>query len=115
MVPETRRHVDIQNDDTDNRNDLIVENLKQVYDPEISCNVYDLGLIYNIGITGNDCLITMSLTSAFCPSADEIVNDVKFAALAVKGIDKVDVDVTFTPTWGPDLMSEDAKLMLGID
>ena len=57
----------------------------------------------------------MSLTSAFCPSADEIVNDVRFAALAVRGILDVNVHVVFDPTWGPALMSDDAKLILGIE
>jgi metal-sulfur cluster biosynthetic enzyme len=115
MVSEARGYVDIQNADTDNKRELIVENLKEVYDPEISINIYDLGLIYNIDIADTTCNITMSLTSAFCPSADEIVNDVRFAALAVKGIQDVTVNVVFDPTWGPELMSDDAKLILGIE
>ena len=115
MVPEAGRYVDIQNVDTDIKRNLIVDNLKEVYDPEISVNVYDLGLIYNIDIVDTTCNITMSLTSAFCPSADEIVNDVRFAALAVRGILDVNVHVVFDPTWGPELMSDDAKLILGID
>jgi metal-sulfur cluster biosynthetic enzyme len=115
MVSEAGGYVDIQNADTDNKRELIVENLKKVYDPEISINIYDLGLIYNIDIADTTCNITMSLTSAFCPSADEIVMDVRFAVLAVKGINDVTVNVVFDPTWGPELMSEDAKLILGID
>ena len=115
MVSEAGGYVDIQNVDTDNKRELIVENLKEVYDPEISINIYDLGLIYNIDIADTTCNITMSLTSAFCPSADEIVMDVRFAVLAVKGINDVTVNVVFDPTWGPELMSEDAKLILGID
>lgn len=115
MVPEAGRYADIQNIDTDSKRALIVENLKEVYDPEISVNVYDLGLIYNIDIVDTTCNITMSLTSAFCPSADDIVNDVRFATLAVKGINDVNVHVVFDPTWGPELMSDDAKLILGID
>ena len=115
MVSEAGGYVDIQNADTDIKRNLIVENLKEVYDPEISVNVYDLGLIYNIDIVETTCNITMSLTSAFCPSADDIINDVRFATLAVKGINDVNVRVVFDPTWGPELMSDDAKLMLGID
>jgi metal-sulfur cluster biosynthetic enzyme len=57
----------------------------------------------------------MSLTSPFCPSVDDIVMDVKMACWSVTGINSVDVDITFTPEWGPDKMSEDAKLILGID
>ena len=115
MVQEAGRYADIQDVNSDNKRDLIVENLKEVYDPEISVNVYDLGLIYNIDIADTTCNITMSLTSAFCPSADDIVNDVRFATLAVKGILDVNVRVVFDPTWGPELMSDDAKLILGID
>ena len=115
MVSEAGGYVDIQNADTDNKRNLIVENLKEVYDPEISINIYDLGLIYNIDIVETTCNITMSLTSAFCPSADDIINDVRFATLAVKGINDVNVRVVFDPTWGPELMSDDAKLILGIE
>lgn len=114
MVQEERGHADVQDVDTDKIHDAIVENLKQVYDPEISINIYDLGLIYNIDIKDNKCNILMSLTSAFCPAADEIISDVHYAAFNVVGIDKVNVDVTFDPQWGPEMMSEDAKLILGI-
>lgn len=114
MVQEERGHVDVQDVGTDKTRDAIVENLKQVYDPEISINIYDLGLIYNIDIKDNKCNILMSLTSAFCPAADEIVDDVRGAAFNVVGIESVNVDVTFDPQWGPELMSEDAKLILGI-
>ena len=89
----------------------IIENLKQVYDPEISVNVYDLGLIYNINVGEGYCDITMTLTSAFCPAADYIIEDVKGAAMSA-GVSLVNVDVVFDPPWGPESMSEDAKLML---
>ena len=89
----------------------IIENLKQVYDPEISVNVYDLGLIYNINVGEGYCDITMTLTSAFCPAADYIIEDVKGAAMSA-GVSLVNVDVVFEPPWGPESMSEDAKLLL---
>ena len=114
MVQEERRHADIQDVDTSKTYNAIVENLKQVYDPEISVNVYDLGLIYSIDVKENKSSITMSLTSAFCPAADQIVEDVRYAALNVVGIDNADVNVTFTPQWGPEMISEDGKLILGI-
>ena len=114
MVQEKRGHADVQTVSTNTIHNAIVENLKQVYDPEISVNIYDLGLIYNIDIQESKCNITMSLTSAFCPAADDIVNDVRGAAFNVVGIESVNVDVTFDPQWGPELMSDDAKLILGI-
>ena len=91
----------------------IIENLKQVYDPEISVNVYDLGLIYEVKVGEGYCDITMSLTSAFCPAADYIIEDVKGAAMSA-GVSMCNVDVVWDPQWGPEMMSEDAKLILGI-
>jgi metal-sulfur cluster biosynthetic enzyme len=94
--------------------DSIVENLRQVFDPEISINVYDLGLIYEINLKETHCDIVMTLTSAFCPAADEIIADVHGAVCAVDGIETCDVDITFDPPFGPDKMSEDVKMMLGV-
>ena len=89
------------------------ENLRQVYDPETPVNVYDLGLIYEINING-DCDIVMTLTSAFCPAADEIIADVNGACFA-EGIETCNVDITFDPPFGAnDKMSEEVKMMLGV-
>lgn len=93
----------------------VKENLRSVYDPEISVNIFDLGLIYNVAVDSDmNCNILMSLTSAFCPSADDIVADVKYSALAVEGVKTCEVNVTFDPQWGPDMMSDEAKFELGI-
>ncbi len=93
----------------------IKENLKSVYDPEISVNVYDLGLIYNIVVNDDMyCNVLMSLTSAWCPSADEIVADVKYSATIVDGIKDCNVEITFDPQWGPHMMSDEAKIELGL-
>ena len=94
--------------------DKIIENLKQVYDPEISINIYDLGLIYDIDVESlPKVTITHTLTSAFCPEADLIVSDIRVAASQVEGVDDVDVITTFDPPFGPLMMSEEAKLALG--
>jgi len=93
----------------------IIKNLRQVYDPEIHINVYDLGLIYNIDITELPKVkITHTLTSAFCPVADQIVEDIKFATESVDGIDVAEIITTFDPPFGPDMMPEDTRLALGI-
>lgn len=92
----------------------IIENLREVYDPEISINVYDLGLIYEINIQDTHCDIVMTLTSPFCPAADEIIQDVYDAARYVEGIKSCDVKVTFDPPFGPEMMSEETKLLLGV-
>ena len=76
----------------------IIEKLKEVYDPEISINIYDLGLIYNIDIDNlPDVKITHTLTSAFCPAADDIIEDIRSATLSVDNVNDVDVITTFDP------------------
>lgn len=114
MVQEQRGYADVQTVNTVEIYHRIVENLKEVYDPEISVNIYDLGLIYSIDVDDGKCSIVMSLTSPFCPAADQILEDVHMAAYMVTGITDVSVDITFDPQWGPEMMSEDAKLILGI-
>lgn len=93
----------------------IIENLRQCYDPEISINIYDLGLIYNIDISELPKVeVTHTLTSAFCPAADQIVADIKNAAETVEGVDSCFIETTFDPPFSQEMMSEEAKLALGI-
>ena len=93
----------------------IIEAIKTVYDPEISVDIYNLGLIYDINVNNNHTVdITMSLTSAFCPAAGEIPVWVENATVASHDwIDKCSVKVTFDPPWGQHVMSDEAKLTLG--
>ena len=91
----------------------IIDNLKTVYDPEIAVNIYDLGLIYDITVDLPKVKITHTLTSAFCPSADEIVYDIRRAAM-IEGITDVEVITTFNPEFTQDMMSDEAKLAMGI-
>ena len=98
----------------DNRIDLIIERLKDVYDPEIPVNIYDLGLIYNVDVDDtNKANIIMTLTSPGCPVADMLVDDVRQGALAVENVMEVDVELTFDPPWDKSMMSEEARLELG--
>jgi len=95
----------------------IIENLKGVYDPEMGCDVYNLGLIYEVNVgempdTKKYCHVLMSLTSAFCPAADMIVNDVKGAALTVDDVIDCQVEVTFNPAWTPERLTEDGHAYL---
>lgn len=94
--------------------DLIIQNLKEVYDPEISINIYDLGLIYDIDIDAQEesVTITHTLTSAFCPFADQIVDDIKKAGYA-PGVLNVEVVTTFDPPFTMDSVSEETKMILG--
>ena len=100
---------------TDAIKDAVVKNLRQVYDPEISINIYDLGLIYDIDLADLPrAKITHTLTSAFCPAADIIIEDIKSATESVDGIDICEIITTFDPPFGPEMMSEDVRLALGI-
>ena len=100
---------------TDQIKEKIIENLRQVYDPEISINIYDLGLIYNIDLAQLPKVeVTHTLTSAFCPAADMIIADIKSAVESVNGVDSCFVETTFDPPFTQDMMSEEARLALGI-
>ena len=98
----------------DNRIDLIIEKLKDVYDPEIPVNIYDLGLIYNVDIDeNNNASIIMTLTAPGCPVADMLVEDVRQAAISVENVETANVELTFDPPWDKSMMSEEARLELG--
>jgi FeS assembly SUF system protein len=98
----------------DKRIDKIIANLKEVYDPEIPVNIYDLGLIYNVDVDeNNNANIIMTLTAPGCPMIDVLLDDVTAAAKSVDGIETVNVDLTFDPPWDKSMMSEEARLELG--
>lgn len=94
--------------------DKIIENLKQVYDPEISVNVYDLGLIYDIETCTAEYSvdITHTLTSAFCPFADEIVSNIREAG-QVDGVRVVNIITTFDPPFTVDMVPEETRMLMG--
>jgi len=90
------------------------EQLKTIRDPEISLDIVELGLIYDISFDKTKCTILMTLTTAWCPVAQEMPIWVKEAALKVKGVDECDVKVTFDPVWTKDSISEAGQLELGL-
>lgn len=94
----------------------VISLLKMIYDPEIPVNIYLLGLIYKIEFYKEDaktiCHIEMTLTSPACPVADTIIEQVYNIALILEEIDLMKVDIVFYPPWGPDKMSDEAKLEL---
>ena len=93
----------------------IVEAMRTVYDPEIPVNIYDLGLIYTNHIAENGNIdITMSLTAPGCPVAGEMPGMVARAVSGIDGTGVVEVKIVWEPQWTPELMSEDAKLALGM-
>jgi len=93
----------------------IVNRLKYVYDPEIPVNVYDLGLIYDVGLTDDlKVKIRMTLTAPNCPMADELIREIHETVSAVKGVREVEINLVFDPPWDKDMMSDEARLELGL-
>ena len=93
----------------------IVQYLKTVYDPEIPVNIYDLGLIYKVDLQDDGQLaIDMTLTAPNCPAADFIIEDVTQKMRSIDGVSDVKVNLVFEPEWSKDMMSEEAKLELGM-
>ena len=93
----------------------IVLTLKNIYDPEIPVNIYDLGLIYEIDYTPDRvATIRMTLTAPNCPMADMLIEDVNQQVAKVKGVEQVNVILTFDPVWDKEMMTEEAKLELNL-
>lgn len=92
----------------------IVSAIKNVYDPEIPVDVYELGLIYEINILPvNNVEIVMTLTSPSCPAAESIPSEIEANVRSVEKVNEVNIELTFDPPYATDMMSEEAKLELG--
>jgi FeS assembly SUF system protein len=92
----------------------IIEMLKEVYDPEIPVNIYDLGLVYSIEVDeDNIANVLMTLTAPGCPVADMIIQNVYESVASVEGVEDANIELTFEPPWDKSMMSEEAKLELG--
>jgi len=95
--------------------EAVVEALKDIYDPEIPVNIYDLGLIYGVEIDeGNGAHVTMTLTTPHCPVAESMPGEVELRVASVPGIRDADVNLVWDPPWGPDKMTDEARLELGM-
>ena len=95
--------------------EAVIDALKEIYDPEIPVNLYDLGLIYGVDITANGhAAITMTLTTPHCPVAESMPGEVELRVSAVPGIATADVNLVWDPPWDPQKMSDEAKLELGM-
>ncbi len=94
----------------------IVDTLKTCYDPEIPVNIYELGLIYDVNIEpqNNDVHIRMTLTSPMCPVAGSLPPEVENKVKGVSGVSSAKVELVWEPTWTKDMMTEAAKLQLGM-
>ena len=95
--------------------DAIIDALKDIYDPEIPVNIYDLGLIYNVEVTdAGHAVVTMTLTTPHCPVAESMPGEVELRVGAVPGVGHAEVNLVWDPPWDPQKMSDEAKLELGM-
>ncbi|SHH07129.1 DUF59 domain-containing protein [Flagellimonas flava] len=101
--------------DTQELGEKIVGVLKTIYDPEIPVDIYELGLIYDVFVNEDyDVKILMTLTSPNCPVAETLPVEVEEKVKSLDALNDVEVEITFDPPWTQDLMSEEAKLELGL-
>ncbi len=101
--------------DTSDLGEKIVKVLKTIYDPEIPVDIYELGLIYDVLVNeDNEVKILMTLTSPNCPVAETLPVEVEEKVKSLNAIKDAEVEITFDPPWTQDLMSEEAKLELGL-
>jgi len=104
---QPKSFVEIQNE--------VIEVLKDCYDPEIPVNIYELGLIYEVNVdAGNNVHVLMTLTSPMCPVAESLPPEIEEKIKKLEGLGTVKVEVTFDPPWDQSMMSEGAKLELGM-
>lgn len=93
----------------------VIDELRTVFDPEIPVNIFELGLIYEVSVEDSgETSIRMTLTSPMCPVAEELPSEVESKARSVEGVHSVRLDLVWDPPWSPDMMSEAAKLELGM-
>jgi metal-sulfur cluster biosynthetic enzyme len=93
---------------------LVLETLRQVIDPEIDCNIVDLGLIYNVNIEGGNVHVQMTLTTPGCPMHESIAWGVKAALLNLENVTDVEVDIVWDPPWNPTMMTEAGRARIGV-
>jgi len=93
----------------------VVEALRTVYDPEIPVNIHELGLVYKIEISaGGDVVVRMTLTSPMCPVAGSLPYEVEYKVLSIPGVTSARVELVWDPPWNPGMMTEAARLQLGM-
>ena len=94
--------------------DAIIDAIKEIYDPEIPVNIYDLGLIYGVEVNAGHALVTMTLTTPHCPVAESMPSEVELRVGAVPGVGDAEVVLVWDPPWDPAKMTDEARLELGM-
>ena len=94
--------------------DQVIEVLRTVYDPEIPVNIHEMGLVYEVTVDDANVHILMTLTSPMCPVAESLPPEVEEKVAAIEGVARATVEITWDPPWDPEMMSEAARLELGM-
>jgi len=94
--------------------EAVVAAIKEIYDPEIPVNIYDLGLIYNVEVNEGSAVVTMTLTTPHCPVAESMPQEVELRVESVPGIRDAEVNLVWEPAWSPASMTDEARLELGM-
>ena len=101
--------------EVDDLGDRVIEALRTVYDPEIPVNIFELGLVYKVDVDDDNTVqIDMTLTSPMCPVAGSLPPDVEARIRAIPGVTEAKVEITWDPAWGPEMMTEAARLQLNM-
>lgn len=95
--------------------EAVIDAMKQVYDPEIPVNVWDLGLVYSVDVNEGDVHVLMTLTAPGCGMGPMIAQQAEWTISELEGVEDVEVEMVFDPPWSPELITEDGKKLLGID
>jgi metal-sulfur cluster biosynthetic enzyme len=95
--------------------DDVIEGLREVYDPELHYNIWDLGLVYDIDVQDGDVKLVMTLTTPACPIGPMVTEQIEETIGLLPGIRNVDIEWTFDPPWSPERMSDEARADLGLD
>ncbi len=98
----------------DTLTDAVIAALRDIFDPEIPVNIYDLGLIYNVENDDGHIVVTMTLTTPHCPVAESMPAEVELRIMSVPGVATAEVNIVWEPAWDPGKMSDEAKLELGM-
>jgi FeS assembly SUF system protein len=94
--------------------EAVIEEIQSVYDPEIPVNIFELGLVYEVKVEDGKVHVLMTLTSPNCPVAESLPMEVKQKIEALDGVSEAEVEITFDPPWDEDMMSDEARLELGL-
>ena len=95
--------------------EVVLEALKEVYDPELHYNIVDLGLVYDVEVNDGGVRVVMTLTTPACPIGPMVIEQIQENVGLLPGVHDVDVEITFDPPWHPEMISDEARADLGLD